>query len=93
MVLTGDRKRWYLLGGYFFPFPETKQMANLAKLGDRVRDPITGFQGTVIGITGWLDGTSTAHAESDQLQGGKPVQQAFPLSRLEVLTANARMAA
>jgi hypothetical protein len=53
-------------------------------LGDIVRDPLTGYEGTVIGRTMWLWGCVTIGVLSKELHDGLPIEsQWFDEDRLE----------
>jgi hypothetical protein len=56
------------------------------KLGDRVRDKITGFQGIVIGVTDWLYQCRRPIVQPEEVKDGKmPDSQSFDEDQLEVL--------
>lgn len=60
------------------------------KLGDRVRDRITGFEGIVIGITEWLYQCRRPYVQPTGLHDGKPLEaQSFDEDQLEVVEAGA----
>lgn len=44
------------------------------KLGDRVRDKITGYEGVVTSITFWLNGCVRLAVQATVLKDGKPVE-------------------
>lgn len=44
----------------------------MVKLGDKVRDEMTGFFGTVIGISEWLYGCRRIAVQNHELKDGKP---------------------
>lgn len=44
------------------------------KLGDKVRDGITGFEGIIIAQTNWLNGCSTCGVKSQSLKDGLPTE-------------------
>lgn len=46
----------------------------MIKLGDRVKDLVTGFEGIVIGRTEWLYGCTTLGVKSSELKDGKPIE-------------------
>jgi hypothetical protein len=52
-------------------------------LGKKVRDTVTGFEGTVIGITEWLDDNPSVGISA--LVEGKPETHWFPKNRVEVI--------
>ena len=43
------------------------------KLGQIVRDRLTGYEGTVIAITNWLYGCTRITVQAEELKDGKPV--------------------
>lgn len=56
------------------------------KLGYKVRDKLTGFEGIVTGISMWLYGCNRVGIESPELYKGKPVgDQWFDEQRIEIL--------
>lgn len=56
------------------------------KVGDRVRDKITGFQGILIGRTQWLHGCDTVGIKPEKLHDGKPIEAVwFDVLRLEIV--------
>lgn len=59
------------------------------KLGDKVRDKVTGFEGTVVGMTEWLDGPDTAGVQGPLVAGEPKDPQWFNRGRLEVVVAGA----
>lgn len=55
------------------------------KLGDRVADNITGFQGIVIAITYWLNGCTRCGVQSTELEKGLPPEpQWFDTPQLKI---------
>lgn len=44
------------------------------KLGDKAKDEISGFQGTIVAITEWLNGCRRITIQPEQLFEGKPVE-------------------
>lgn len=44
-------------------------------LGDRVKDPITGFSGIVIAVTSWLHGCVRICVQPEKLHDGKPIDE------------------
>ena len=44
------------------------------KLGDTVKDRISGFTGTVVALTEWLNGCRRITIQPSQLHEGKPVE-------------------
>jgi len=62
---------------------------NEIKIGNAVRDKITGFSGIVIGITEWLTGCDTIGVQPQELKDGTPVgMQWFDSNRIEVLNSS-----
>lgn len=59
------------------------------KLGDRVRDPITGYSGIAIAFTAWLGGCKRTTVQAEGLdKDGKPKEtQTFDTSLLELVEA------
>lgn len=54
------------------------------KLGSRVRDNLTGFEGIAVGRTDWLFGCSRIGIEPTTLKDGKPIEaQWFDEQRVE----------
>ena len=49
-------------------------MAQHIKLGKRVKDTITGFEGIVVGRTEWLYGCVRVSVQPQTLHEGKPVE-------------------
>lgn len=59
---------------------------NPIELGDRVKDPITGYQGIAICITTWLHGCIRIGVQAEQLHEGKPVEDRyFDQSQLRIV--------
>lgn len=59
-------------------------------LGDRVKDPISGFQGIVTAVTTWLHGCIRVVVQPEELREGMPAaDQAFDQSQLVLLAAKA----
>lgn len=57
-------------------------------LGDKVRDPITGYEGTVIARTEWVWGCVRLGVQSAFMHEGKPVEaQWFDEAAIEVTSA------
>lgn len=53
------------------------------KLGDKVKDPISGFTGTAVGITKYLWGCTSIGVCTNVLKDGKPIEwQWFDENRL-----------
>lgn len=44
------------------------------KLGDKAKDKVTGFSGTVIAITEWLNGCRRITIQPNTLHDGKPIE-------------------
>lgn len=62
----------------------------MAKLGDKVRDNITGFTGIAVGESKWLFGCSRFLVEPDELKDGKPIEACwFDEQRIETVHAAA----
>jgi hypothetical protein len=56
------------------------------ELGDRVRDPITGYQGICTCVTTWLHGCIRVGVQAEALHDGKPVEDRhFDQSQLIVV--------
>jgi len=51
--------------------------ADMIDLGDRVKDPITGFTGIVTCITYWLHGCVRVGVQPEVLHEGKPVEDRY----------------
>lgn len=47
------------------------------KLGDKVKDKITGFSGVVVAYSKWITGCDTVNVQPTKLRDGKPIE---PLS-------------
>jgi hypothetical protein len=61
-----------------------------AKLGDRVRDQITGFTGIVVAETKWLTGCARLSVQPETLHEGKVRdQETFDVNRLIVMERDA----
>lgn len=59
------------------------------KLGQMVRDTISGYEGKVVAITNWLYGCRRITVASDKLHDGKPVDsQCFDEPQLEIRDPN-----
>lgn len=57
-------------------------------LGDRVRDPITGFCGIVTALTTWLNGCQRASVQPESLKDGIPQSsEHFDVPQLELVDA------
>lgn len=60
---------------------------NQIKLGQVVKDRITGYKGVVISETRWLNGCLRYMVQSQKLVDDKPTEaQCFDVEQLEVLT-------
>ena len=60
------------------------------KLGSKVRDNITGFEGIATGRTEWLFGCNRVCVEPTELKDGKPIEaQWFDEQRMEVVAEQA----
>lgn len=60
------------------------------KLGDKVRDTVTGLEGIVTGITNWISGCTVMTVQPQQLKDGKAVESsAFDEPRLELVREKA----
>ena len=56
---------------------------------DRARDTITGFEGTVVGKTTWLNGCVRYALQSSALKDGTPVEMYWvDAAQIEVVVAN-----
>ena len=54
------------------------------KLGDRARDTITGFSGTVVAITTWLNGCDRYMIQPNTLKDGSTINpETFDVQQLE----------
>lgn len=59
----------------------------MIKLGDKVKDVITGLEGVVIGRTEWLHGCTTYGIKPQELKDGKTLDAEWmDEGRLEVVT-------
>ncbi len=60
----------------------------MIKLGSKVKDIITGFEGVAVARTEWLYGCTRIGVDSAELNDGKPVEtQWFDEQRLEMTEA------
>ncbi len=60
-------------------------MKSNIKLGDKVKDRISGFQGTVIAITDWLNGCRRLTVAPNELKDGKRIESdTFDVQDLEL---------
>ncbi len=58
----------------------------MIRLGQKVKDNITGFEGIATGKTEWLFGCSRYCVEPQELKDGKPVEAVwFDEQRLEII--------
>lgn len=56
------------------------------ELGDRVKDPITGYQGIVIVVATWLHGCIRIGVQAEKMKDGKPVEDRhFDQSQLVIV--------
>lgn len=56
------------------------------KLGDKVRDKVTGYEGIAIGKTEWLNGCTRWTVQSQTLHEGKPIDSfCFDEPQLEIV--------
>jgi len=60
-------------------------MGNKIRLGDKVKDSLTVFFGVADARCEYLFSEATIRVISSVLENGKPVEQWFPESRLEVV--------
>lgn len=59
------------------------------KLGSKVRDTITGLEGTVVAKTEWMNGCWRITIQPNQLKDGKPVDSTtFDVEQLELIKAS-----
>lgn len=62
---------------------------NEAKLGDRVRDTITGYEGIVVATTQWLTGCARLYVQPETLHDGKVREpETFDITRLILVQAD-----
>lgn len=61
------------------------------QLGDKVRDPVTGFEGIAIGLTEWLHGCTTVSVRPQTLKkdGDLKDSVSFDEPQLEIVKAKA----
>lgn len=61
------------------------------KMGDMVRDKVTGFTGKVIGYHNWLNGCTTCTVQPTSIdKDGQPIKShSFDLPQLELVTESA----
>jgi hypothetical protein len=70
--------------------PKSAKSLLPAALGDRVRDPITGFTGIVVVVARFLSGNVRCIVQPERLQDGLPqAEQYFDQARLEVVDKGA----
>jgi heat shock protein HspQ len=56
------------------------------RLGDRVKDKVSGFEGIVMAIHQWRDGTIDATVQPEGLQNGEPIKQhVMEVAQLELV--------
>lgn len=61
----------------------------IIELGDRVKDPITGFAGIVTGMTTWLHGCIRVGVAPEKMKDGKIGDEVwFDQARVEVVKKN-----
>ena len=61
----------------------------MIKLGDKVKDQVTGLTGIVIGRTEWLNGCIRITVQPQELKDGRPVESScFDIEQLDVLEEN-----
>lgn len=65
----------------------TEQKESAMKLGDKVRDRYTGFEGIAIARTEWLYGCVRITIQSTKLHDGRPLEDTFDEQRVEVTEA------
>jgi len=59
-----------------------------AKLGDKAKDRITGFEGTVIAEHSYLNGCRRLSIQPNELKDGKPIEaQTFDIEQIDVVQA------
>ena len=56
----------------------------MVKLGDKVKDEITGFEGIITGVSDWLYGCRQVHVVSQDLDGGEPKSCWFDEQRVDL---------
>lgn len=61
------------LDNYLNKERRVQESMNKIGLGDKVRDSITGFEGTVTSITEWINGCRRVGVQSAELHEGKPI--------------------
>ncbi len=61
-------------------------MSNEIRLGDKVKDRITGYEGIVTGITNWLNGCARIGVQSTKLKDGKPLEtEWFDVNQIQLV--------
>lgn len=61
-------------------------MTTEIKLGDKVKDKVTGFKGIAIGVTTWLHGCKRIAVQPQELKDGKPIDAlSFDEPQLEMI--------
>lgn len=56
------------------------------KLGDKVKDKVTGFEGIAIGLTTWLHGCRRVTIQPQELKDGKPIEAiSFDEPQIEIV--------
>lgn len=71
-------------------FPLSPAPNSEIKLGSRVKDRVTGFEGLAVARTVWVSGNITIGIEPTTLQEGKPVEaHSFEHQRVELLEEKA----
>jgi hypothetical protein len=65
-------------------------MADVVKLGDKVKDRVTGLTGIVVARTDWLNGCIRMVVQPQELKDGKPVETScFDIEELVLVEADA----
>lgn len=65
-------------------------MSDAVKLGDKVKDRVTGLTGIVVARTDWLNGCIRMMVQPQELKDGKPVETScFDIEELVLIEANA----
>ncbi len=64
----------------------------MIKLGDTAKDTITGYTGTVVAITNWLNGCQRITIQSPNLHNGCPVgDQTFDVEQVKQVTSKKKI--
>jgi len=64
------------------------------KLGDKAKDQISGFTGTIVAITEWLNGCRRITIQPSSLHEGKPVENStFDAEQVEKVSTGPRLSA